>query len=170
MASKSIPMASLSLLLLLIIIMLSNLSIVGDSLQVAHAQQLDGPWTWLWGESPPSVTISSTYLLRVLWITCDTPEDAGTDETVVKIFGDQYKQWGPLTMSAGQTRAINMEVPFSFSPARIEIWDYDSGSWWDKHDPIGDANAYSGGTRTITTLSVAGDGAHYTITFETLPL
>jgi hypothetical protein len=67
----------------------------------------------------------------VVWIQCNIPEDdVGGDETVVKMFGADYYQWGPQSMGNHETKPIDWGVDFSGnSPIRIEVWDYDLG-WW----------------------------------------
>jgi hypothetical protein len=139
MTNMSVPYPAPILNLLPIIIILSSLSVVGLSIQEAHAQtstnKTDG-WTRFWEEAP--TTLSSGYVLRVIWIECISPEDRlGGDETVVKMFGADYYQWGPESMWEDETKGIDWGVDFQGgNPIRIEVWDYDLG-WLDWHDRIG---------------------------------
>jgi hypothetical protein len=165
-----------SLLLLLpfpIIIILAALSVVGHSIQEVHAQTSSTTtnngtgWTWLWREPPATASTSGFYVL-IKWIDCVVPEDANTDETVVKIFGDRYQQWGPLSMSQGESRAIDKETAFNNAPhdVVIEVWDYDAGSWWDEHDRLGVEHISPMVTNGNVARFFDGDGAFYTVIFE----
>ena len=137
----SSPLHGRLCIIIAVSIILSSLSVVGLSIQEAHAQTSTNKtngWTRFWEEAP--TTLSSGYVLRVVWIQCNIPEDdVGGDETVVKMFGADYYQWGPQSMRADETKPIDWGVDFSGnSPIRIEVWDYDLG-WWlvDSHDSFG---------------------------------
>ena len=138
---KSSPLHGRLCIIIAVSIILSSLSVIGLSIQEAHAQTSTNKttgWTRFWEEAP-TTTLSSGYVLRVAWINCYVPEDdAGGDETVVKMFGADYYEWGPHTMWADETKVIDWGVDFSGnSPITIEVWDYDLG-WWlvDRHDLI----------------------------------
>jgi hypothetical protein len=136
----SSPLHGRLCIIIAVSIILSSLSVVGLSIQEAHAQTSTNKttgWTRFW-EEDPTTTLSSNYVLRVIWIECRWPEDnVGGDETVVKMFGADYYQWGPQSMTDGETKSIDWGVDFSGnSPIRIEVWDYDLGWLFDDHDRI----------------------------------
>ncbi len=141
----STPSAS-SLLLLLPIIIITVLtsSVLVHPIQEAQAQKSAADttgWAGSWGDlsgAPPANASASSYFLIVKWIECYEPEDFNTDETVVKAFGNEYRQWGPNSMSRGETEVINMETAFDAAhhDITIEVWDYDRGDIFDRHDFI----------------------------------
>ena len=140
MTNMGVPSPAPLLVLLPLVLILSSLSVVGLSIQEAQAQTSTNKttgWTRFWEEAP--TTLSSNYVLRVVWIECDIPEDdVGGDETVVKMFGADYYQWGPQSMGADETKSIDWGVDFPRPPRiTIEVWDYDAGWWPDPHDLIG---------------------------------
>lgn len=138
----SSPLHGRLCIIIAVSIILSSLSVVGLSVQEAHAQtstnKTTAGWTRFW-EEDPTTTLSSNYVLRVFWIECLIPEDDwGGDETVVKMYGADYYEWGPQSMGSGETKVIDWGVDFQGNnPIRIEVWDYDLG-WWpvDAHDRI----------------------------------
>jgi len=148
--------------------------VVGLSIQEAHAQtstNKTAEWTRFWEEAP--TTLSSGYVLRVIWIECITPEDdVGGDETVVKMFGADYYQWGPESMWSGETKSIDWGVDFSGnSPIRIEVWDYDLGWLFDMHDLIDIRHVPAELTHETIRYAILGEvnEAHYTLAVEVLP-
>jgi hypothetical protein len=106
-------------------------------------------------------------------IECHTPEDdVGGDETVVKMFGADYYQWGPESMWEDETKSIDWGVDFSGrSPITIEVWDYDLG-WWpvDPHDLIESHQVPYRLTPGIEEYYFYSPGAgSYTVAIEVLP-
>ena len=176
MTNMGAPSPAPLLLLLPLVLILSSLSVVGLSIQEAHAQTSTNKttgWTRFWEEAP--TTLSSGYVLRVVWIQCNIPEDDfGGDETVVKMFGADYYQWGPRSMSVSETKSIDWGVDFSGrSPIRIEVWDYDL-DWWpvDWHDSFGSIEVPYRLTNNIEEYnfySVDDPNASYTLGIEVLP-
>jgi hypothetical protein len=174
MTNMGVPSPAPLLVLLPLVLILSSLSVVGLSIQEAHAQISTNKttgWTRFWEEAP--TTLSSNYVLRVVWIECDIPEDdVGGDKTVVKMFGADYYQWGPQSMGADETKSIDWGVDFPRPPRiTIEVWDYDAGWWPDPHDLIGRHQVPYRLTPTngIDYYTFDWEGAKYTLAVQVLP-
>lgn len=169
----SSPLHGRLCIIIAVSIILSSLSVVGLSIQEAHAQTSTNKttgWTRFWEEAP-TTALSSEYVLRVIWIECLIPEDdLGGDETVVKMYGADYYQWGPVSMSRDETRSIDWGVDFRPGyPIAIEVWDYDVGwGWLDRHDLIDVHHIPAELTHGIDFYRFGGDGAYH-MAVEVLP-
>ena len=168
----SSPLHGRLCIIIAVSIIRSSLSVVGLSIQEAHAQTSTNK-TAGWTRFGRKLLLL-LYPLDLFWvisIDCLTPEDGVVgDETVVKMFGADYYQWGPQSMRADETKSIDWGVDFSGrSPISIQVWDYDWGWWLDEHDMLGRHEVPYQLTHGIVYYTFDWDDALYVLAVEVLP-
>jgi hypothetical protein len=100
--------------------------------------------------------------LKIQKLLCQVPEDNITDEAYLVVNGN--KVWGQKDMSAGQSRAVNVQVNFANS---VDIKLFDKDGPFDPDDYLG--------TITVTSAlkgkgeqkgTFTGEGAKYTLFYQ----
>ncbi|MCW8796261.1 MAG: hypothetical protein OQK67_04280 [Chlorobium sp.] len=120
------------------------------------------------GEQSP-VTEPADYRLKLISLTChDTEDSTGADETYLHV--DRVLKWGPRSMNDGNTKSLAGIEPIRFqNSVRLDLYDQDSGSWYDSDDHIDKVIISTGDSgRGTKECKFKGDGASYTLKYEVL--
>lgn len=111
--------------------------------------------------------------VRLVNLHCTTPRRAACERdcSLIKVWGKNYFQYGPVGMHSGKDWSLNHTLPFGLQ-ARIEVWEVDLGAWCP-HD-----NDHRLGTLVIKPPNDASGqavarfqncGAEYLLTYEIVP-
>lgn len=121
------------------------------------------------GQRSTEDPINSECRLRLISLKCHETEDVtGSDHAYLHV--NNILKWGPRAINNGQTRDLTGVEPISFRDTiRIDLYDEDTGSWFDEDDHIdkeiiSKADANLG----VKERKLKGDGASYTLKYEVL--
>ncbi|MDY6833777.1 MAG: hypothetical protein SVY53_03135 [Chloroflexota bacterium] len=111
-----------------------------------------------------SAAVATAHEITLHELECFQTEDSGKDECRLDIITDgSHRPALRKDMGNGETWRLNRSFGFE-QLVKVQLYDNDAGSWWDRHDFLGEVGINSR-ARTNAVAYFTEDGAKYRLSY-----